>query len=57
MHIFDILDLLDEGLDNQLKGSIGEMTVDYLLSQLDKRSYFHLNNVLLPLKKWWYNTN
>lgn len=50
MHILDILDLLDEGFDSQLKGSIGEMTVDYLLSKLNKDYYFHLNNVLLPLK-------
>lgn len=47
----DILNLIyRDNFSSQLKGDIGEMTVDCLLSQLNNTRYFHLNNVLLPLK-------
>lgn len=49
--MLDILALLsDEGFDSQLKGSIGEMTTIHLLSQLDKKEYGCIYNLLLPLK-------
>lgn len=46
----DLFSLLQEVYSSQIKGETGEMTVDYLLSKLDKDYYLYANNILLPLK-------
>lgn len=49
--VLTTLALLDDGdFDNQLKGSIGEMTASHLLSGLDNTKYGCIHNILLPLK-------